>query len=324
MRAGLSGGALIQIASPNMQALLKYDVLSVCGPGIAALVDIKLHVNDASSGRKPFSFPNRPCRVNPGADLMANVADIQHILEDLIPLRYAESWDNVGLLVGDPAREVRKLLVTVDLTPSVGDEATRLGCDMIVAYHPPLFKPAAKLGPGDPIWHALSRGISVWSPHTAFDAVRGGTNDHVAKLLGLSLERPLRPFATEPALGQGRVGRFESPAQDLLAGIKQALELDHMLVAGEIPTGSTTLAIAAGSGASMLDDARREGAAVMLVGEASHHDALRAQRSGITLIATLHSRIERPAVRALAAQLESALPVPVYMSQADAEPYRFV
>lgn len=112
------------------------------------------------------------------------------ILDSLAPLSSASSWDNVGLLVGDPGADVTRILVTVDYTDRVvaetrGDRSDR-GVDLVVAYHPPLFS-AFKRVPHDAVWaDAVRRGIALYSMHTALDVAAGGTNDVLADVCGVS------------------------------------------------------------------------------------------------------------------------------------------
>jgi dinuclear metal center YbgI/SA1388 family protein len=135
------------------------------------------------------------------------------LLEDLAPLRHAESWDNVGLLLaplGDrmdasapPA--VRRALLCVDLTDSVLDEVLAGGFDLVIAYHPPLFRPIKRLRPAEPGERrmiALARaGVALYSPHTALDAAPDGINDWLAAGLGPGEVRPLsQAEALDPML----------------------------------------------------------------------------------------------------------------------------
>lgn len=117
-------------------------------------------------------------------------------IDRIAPPSLAQSWDNVGLLVGDRRAACRRVLLCVDLTSAVLREAVTARCGMIVSYHPPLFKPVKRLladGEGtDAIVHeVIARGIAVYSPHTALDAAEGGVNDVLAELCGL---RDIGPF----------------------------------------------------------------------------------------------------------------------------------
>lgn len=108
-------------------------------------------------------------------------------LETLAPLALAEPWDNVGLLLDPRADgaelEVARVLLTIDATPAVLEEAVGVGAECLVAYHPPLFHAKKRLSRvEDPVlWGAVQQGLAVYSPHTALDAVRGGVNDWLAE-----------------------------------------------------------------------------------------------------------------------------------------------
>lgn len=119
-------------------------------------------------------------------------------LNDIAPTRNAESWDNVGLLAGDPAQAVSKVMLTIDYTDDVAEEAKVAGCDAVVAYHPPIFHPIKRLTAGSVVFDAIRRDVAIYSPHTALDVVDGGTNDMLADVLGLPPARsPLRLAQTK-------------------------------------------------------------------------------------------------------------------------------
>uniref|UniRef100_A0A3Q4H307 NIF3-like protein 1 n=1 Tax=Neolamprologus brichardi TaxID=32507 RepID=A0A3Q4H307_NEOBR len=115
--------------------------------------------------------------------------EVLQVLEQLAPLSLAESWDNVGLLV-EPSkpRPVKTILLTNDLTDAVMEEAVAVSCDLIISYHPPLFRPIKRLVQKD--WkqrlavRAVEAGIAVFSPHTSWDCVKGGVNDWLVGGLG--------------------------------------------------------------------------------------------------------------------------------------------
>ncbi|MEO8876174.1 MAG: Nif3-like dinuclear metal center hexameric protein, partial [Polyangiaceae bacterium] len=110
-------------------------------------------------------------------------------LDALAPPAYAEAWDNVGLLTGDPAQTVSRALVTVDLTADVLDEARAKKCELVVAYHPPIFSPLKRVTAESLIFKAISDRIAIYSPHTALDVAQGGTNDVLADATGMHADR---------------------------------------------------------------------------------------------------------------------------------------
>src|SRR3954470_23438001 len=125
------------------------------------------------------------------------LAELLLHLDAIAPTRYAESWDNVGLIVGDPRQAVTKVLLAIDYTPEVAAEAASEGCDLVIAYHPPLFHAVKRLTAPDPLYDAIRRGVAIYSPHTALDVADGGTNDLLADLLGLQDRQPLRLVETK-------------------------------------------------------------------------------------------------------------------------------
>lgn len=125
------------------------------------------------------------------------LSEILCILESLAPTRYAEPWDNVGLLVGDPQQAIRKAMLTIDYTAEVAQEAQAEDCDLVIAYHPPIFDALKRITAGSLIFDALRRGLALYSPHTALDVADGGTNDMLADALGLAQRQPLRLSQTK-------------------------------------------------------------------------------------------------------------------------------
>src|SRR5262249_27250144 len=126
------------------------------------------------------------------------LADAIAVLEQIAPTRHAESWDNVGLLVGDPDQTVSRAILTIDYTRAVADEARKRNCDLIIAYHPPIFDGLKKIKSTNLIFDAIRRGVAIYSPHTALDVAPGGTNDMLADVLGLKTRGPLKQASPTP------------------------------------------------------------------------------------------------------------------------------
>ncbi len=131
-----------------------------------------------------------------------SLCDLTAALDRIAPTRHAEPWDNVGLLAGDPAQAVARVMLTIDYTAAVAAEARDDRCDVIIAYHPPIFSAVKRVtadGPTSLVHDAIRRGVAIYSPHTALDVADGGTNDVLADAVGLATRRPLRPAAAGPA-----------------------------------------------------------------------------------------------------------------------------
>ena len=127
------------------------------------------------------------------------IGELALALEAVAPSRLAADWDKVGLLVGDPAAPLRRALLCIDLTEETLTEAVRLKCQAVVAYHPPIFEPLARITTMDPrgalLLSCMERGIALLSPHTALDAVQGGVTDWLAECVGRGDRRPIEPAA---------------------------------------------------------------------------------------------------------------------------------
>ncbi len=128
---------------------------------------------------------------------MATCQKIIKTIERLAPSALAEEWDNTGLQVGDPGREINSVLVTLDITGEVLQEAIVLGADLIVAHHPLIFKPPKKIRRDDSvgklIMEAIQNKIDIYICHTNADSCFQGVNDCLAARLGLKNTEVLQP-----------------------------------------------------------------------------------------------------------------------------------
>ena len=129
-------------------------------------------------------------------DGRVKLGQVCRALETIAPLRLAQDWDNVGLLAGDENAPVRRVLLCIDLTAPVVDEAISRKVDLVMAYHPPIFRPISRLhghgqDTGAHVFRCIAAGTAIYSTHTALDAAEGGTNDVLAGLCGITKTLPL-------------------------------------------------------------------------------------------------------------------------------------
>jgi len=259
------------------------------------------------------------------------LSEILPVLESIAPLRLAESWDNVGLLVGDPSAEVSSALLCIDYTPAVAREARAETCALVVAYHPPIFEPLKRVVAKGPVFEAIRDGIAIFSHHTALDVAQGGTNDFLADILGLSDRAPMRapnakmgPAPEGETLGLGRIGDLQTPTPrgELLNRIKKGLGVSSLLVAGPTEGDARKVAASAGACGNLVEDALSQQADLYLTGEMRHHDALRAAKLGMTVVCALHSNSERAFLPRLRQEMVAALPgLRVRVSAEDKDPF---
>ena len=257
------------------------------------------------------------------------LSSVVALLEAEAPLALAEPWDNVGMILhpgGDP--EVRRALLAIDLTPSVAEEAEAGGFGLVVAYHPPLFAPVRRLAGAGPVERAViacaRAGIAIWSPHTALDAVPGGTSDWLANMVGEGEMTVLHPRPDRPEAGMGRIVRLAEEAAfgALATRIAAELGVSSVEVAGRPDTAWVrTVAVCPGAGAEVVADS---GADAVLTGEMKHHDLLALAESGVGVILAGHTETERGFLPVWRDRLErtGGLPVEWRVSTRDRGPGR--
>lgn len=135
---------------------------------------------------------------------MVTIDDLEKTLNDIAPPGYAQEWDNVGFLAGDRSEGCRGVLLCIDLSRTVIEEAQQVGANFLLCYHPPIFRPLGRLRADSPgaeslVWRAVRLGMAVYSPHTALDAAPGGTNDVMAGLCDLTDVKPLSYAQSSPS-----------------------------------------------------------------------------------------------------------------------------
>ena len=344
-------------------------------------------------------------------------ADIVGIINKIAPITLAESWDNPGLQIGDPAARVTCVMVALDPTPDVIDSALKASCQLLVTHHPLIFKPLKSISTATPhgalIQKAIKGGLSIVSLHTNYDIARGGLNDLLASKIGLSSCVPLKittacelvklvvfvpvdqleqlravlfpytalqgnyrdcsfaaggtgtftpldgaePFTgtvgvlaklheerlellilraqlpraikallavhpyEEPAfdiypllnegekLGLGRIGRLPEPLMlaEYADRLKKVLSAPALRYVGDAAARISKVALCSGSGASLLREAARAGADVLVTGDVKYHEARDAEDLGLALIDAGHFPTEIIMVHEITERLGRAL-----------------
>ena len=212
------------------------------------------------------------------------VREIVEILEQSVPLAWQESYDNAGLAVGNPEAEVCKVLVALDATEEVVDEAIELGAQMVVTHHPIIFRPIKRLACENrqqrTIAKAIAHGIALYAAHTNLDgAPNRGISHHLAGVLGLQEERLLEPSNTE-GVGIGIVGTLPKPvdSEEFIATIKERLGVKALRHSPIRIDKVERVAICSGSGGSLIESAEAAGADLYLSADFKYHDFVDADR----------------------------------------------
>ncbi len=344
-------------------------------------------------------------------------ADILGIINKIAPVSLAETWDNPGLQVGDPAAQVHRVMVALDPTAAVVDSAIAASCQLLVTHHPLIFKPLTSISTATPhgalIQKAIKGGVSIISLHTNYDIASGGLNDLLAEKIGLSATVPLRvttvcelvkltvfvpaeslervraalfPFTVqqgnyrdcsfaaggvgtftplegaspysgsvgvpaqvpeerlevlvsraevaravkallgahpyeEPAfdifpllnegekLGLGRIGRLAEPVPlaEYADRLRKVLSAPTLRYVGDPAARISKVALCSGSGASLLRDAARSGADLLVTGDVKYHEARDAEDLGLAVIDAGHFPTEILMVQDITERLGRAL-----------------
>ena len=218
------------------------------------------------------------------------VEELYRFLEDKFPRTLSTEWDNDGLCCApSPAKEVKRVLVALDPTAAVVEEAVRGGYDVLLTHHPLLFRGIKALVPTHAVPAKLLRlacaGVSAMSFHTRLDAVSGGVNDILAAKLGLA---DVQPFAPEGEVPCGRIGVLKAPmdANAFAQLAKDALGAPAVLLAGEGTVQK--IAVCGGEGGDFVEAAKAAGADLFLSGRIGYHRMLDAPEEGLAMIEAGH------------------------------------
>lgn len=264
------------------------------------------------------------------------VADVLAVLAQRYPPEWAAGWDRVGLVLGEPAAPVRRLLCVVDCVPETVAEALAAGADLIVAHHPLLLRPVSSVAPtsykGRIVHELIRHGVALCVVHTNADVANPGVSDALAARLGLRELRPLRPGVADGGVddgsgrGAGRIGALPHPRTlaDLAHHAAQMLPPTTWGVraAGEPDRLVRTVAVCGGAGDGYLADAAAAGVDAYLTADLRHHPVSeQLAAGGPALLDAAHWATERPWLDELAAWLRATLAVDPVVSDLDTDPW---
>ena len=224
------------------------------------------------------------------------VKDIAAVIEQFAPLSIQEGWDNSGLCIGSPEAPVSSVLLGLDCTPELVDEAIACGADMIVTHHPLIFSGLKKITPenvvGEAVIKAIKAGISIYAAHTNADKVIAGVSGAMAARLGLKNVQILDQDGE--GTGLGVVGDLPEPisAQEAVALVKDRFSLKAMRASRPLEGKISRVAMCGGSGGSLISAAARSGAQLYISGDISYHNFFTKEGFMIMDIGHYESEIE--------------------------------
>lgn len=230
---------------------------------------------------------------------MNKVLDIIKEIEKFAPKYLKEEYDNVGLMVGDKEKKVEKVLLALDCTNEVINEAVNLNVDLIITHHPLLFKKPKSIIKGDLVGDKvitlIKEDIALYSCHTNLDSTKGGINETLVKMLGFHSDKIMEPNETNNSkdCGIGRIVKLENEISfsDIIELVKRNLGIKNM----RIVKGAEkikTLAVINGSGQDFFYEAKSLGADCIITGDTTYHFASDFKEMGISIIDAGHFNTE--------------------------------
>lgn len=225
--------------------------------------------------------------------------DVLAVIEEAYPVSYALEWDNTGLLAGRDDKEIQRIYVAVDVTDETLDEAIRCGVDLLVTHHPLIFSGMRQITNRDFIGRRILKlirhDISYYAMHTNYDVLRMARL--AADMLDLKQQEILEVTCCESTErnGIGRVGRLVRPVtlKECCEEVKRVFHLDAVRVFGDMQGQTNRIAICPGSGKSVIKEALRKQADVLITGDIGHHDGIDAAAQGMAVIDAGHYGIEQ-------------------------------
>ena len=224
------------------------------------------------------------------------VKDIIRVIEEFAPLSLQEGWDNSGLCIGSPEDVVSSVLLGLDCTPELVDEAIACGADMIVTHHPLIFSGLKKISPDNPVGEAVIKaikaGISIYAAHTSADKVIAGVSGAMAARLGLEDVQILDEDGE--GTGLGVVGNLPEPlsAEEAVKLVKKCFGLKAMRASKPVDGKISRVAMCGGSGGSLIGAAMNSDAQLYISGDISYHNFFTREGFMIMDIGHYESEIE--------------------------------
>jgi len=269
---------------------------------------------------------------------MTTLADVLSVAEDLWPASGAEAWDAVGLVAGDPAQPVRRVVLAVDAVADTVSEALDARADLLLTHHPLLLRGVTSVAEttykGSVISRLIRGGCALLACHTNADVVEDGTSGVLAQRLRLRGATPIVPSADSPTRGLGRVGDLPEPVElgvlaRELAGILPSTATG-IRVAGDYRRVVSRVALCGGAGDSLLAHPAVTASDAYITSDLRHHPASESleqtlvRGSGPALIDTSHWASEWLWLDAAAQALRRELPgVEVVVSELRTDPWSF-
>lgn len=258
------------------------------------------------------------------------------IMDQIAPPILKEDFDNVGLMVGDRNKEIRKILIALDCTLEVIEEAKKLEANLIITHHPLIFRKPSSITTdtllGNKIINLIKNDINLYSSHTNYDSVRNGLNDKIVEILGFSSQEILSPSKVggfnDSGIGRLIVLEDELNIEDLINKVKVSLNIEHLRYVSSCRDKIRTIAIINGSGQDFFDLAYEKGADCIITGDTTYHYASDYKEMGVNILDIGHFSSEWPVFIDLSKKIKDEInkqeEIEVIISIKSEDPYTFI
>jgi len=243
--------------------------------------------------------------------------EIIRLMNSWAPSELIDKWDNTGFQIGNDEKEVKRILIALDLDEKVYDRALGGDFHMIISHHPIIFKPIASITTTTYkeklLFNLIQKDIVVYNAHTNLDRADNGVNDELARLLEIKNPQVLELFE-ENDFGYGRVGDIEEKSlKDYLTLIKKRLNTDFLLVYGDMGRTVKRVALCGGSGSEFIYDAYKKDACIYITGDIKYHDAQYGTELGLTIVDAGHFHTEKIILPKIKEYLENNMEEDIYI-----------
>ncbi len=238
---------------------------------------------------------------------MPTVKDIYKKIDSVAPFNTALEFDNAGLLVERCCDEVKTVAVCLDITADTVNQAKSIGAELIVSHHPVIFSPLKKLEASSPAYMLVSSNIAAICAHTNLDAAKGGVNDALAEILGLTDVTPLSD-GDDSYPPMARMGYIpEMSADEFAEYVKEKLDCGGVKY---VPSSDTVkkVAVCGGAGEEFIFAAMEKGCDALVTGESKHHINHIVKQNGFGFYACGHFATEQIVKNRLADLIKTDFP----------------
>ncbi|MGM0378563.1 MAG: Nif3-like dinuclear metal center hexameric protein [Bacillota bacterium] len=264
--------------------------------------------------------------------MFVNSKKIANLLQEIAPIDLAEDWDNVGFQVGNINLEIDRVLIALEVTPEVIEEAKQKNIDLIITHHPLIFSDLKNITSDDNISKMvidlIKSNIHLYVSHTNMDIAEKGLNNYLANLLDLKRINQLSDENNE--LGLGIVGYLDSPLKldKLSQKMKKVLNIDTLKIVKANDKKIRKVGICTGAGSDLISKMKKNGCRCFITGDIKYHEAQMAKMIDLNIIDATHFHTEKIFIDFISEYLnkrimEKGYDVKIIKSEIDINPFKY-